>query len=213
MGKLVLIRHGESEWNLLGKWTGWTDVSLTEKGAADACKMGEILKQENLKFDEIFTSKLKRSQETARNILKTQGQNNLSLQEKTELNERDYGEYTGMNKWEVKEKVGEEKFNAIRRNFVEPIPGGETLRDVFDRVVPWFVREILPKVKTGENILLVAHGNSLRALVKFLEKISDDDIAKFEMTFGVILAYDFAADSDFPIQKNEFQAEISPTKA
>ena len=124
-GKLVLIRHGESEWNLLGKWTGWTDVSLTEKGAADAKKMGELVT--DIHFDAIYTSKLKRAIETMEGVLETQGQAGAPYEAVEALNERDYGDYTGMNKWEVKEKVGEEKFNAIRRNFDEPIPNGETL--------------------------------------------------------------------------------------
>ena len=115
-GKLVLIRHGESEWNLLGKWTGWTDVSLTEKGAADAKKMGELIT--DIHFDAIYTSKLKRSIETMEGVLETQGQAGAPYEAVEALNERDYGDYTGMNKWEVKEKVGEEKFNAIRRNLM-----------------------------------------------------------------------------------------------
>ncbi|MDO4271582.1 MAG: 2,3-diphosphoglycerate-dependent phosphoglycerate mutase [Candidatus Saccharibacteria bacterium] len=186
-GKLVLIRHGESEWNLQGRWTGWTDVSITDKGAADAKKMGELLK--DIHFDEIYTSKLKRTVETLENVLETQGQP-LEYQQAVELNERDYGDYTGMNKWEVKDKVGEEKFNAIRRNYDEVIPNGENLHMVYDRVVPWYQAMIVPKLLAGENILLVAHGNSIRALIKYIESISDDDIAHVEFVFGTIAEYE-----------------------
>ena len=178
-GKLVLVRHGESEWNLLGKWTGWTDVGLTDKGASDAEKMGELIK--DIRFDDIYTSKLKRTVETMQSVLKTQGQAGAPYESVAELNERDYGDYTGMNKWEVKDRVGEEKFNAIRRNFDEPIPGGETLHMVYDRVVPWYRQVIVPELMKGDNVLLVAHGNSIRALVKYIESISDEGIAKFEM--------------------------------
>lgn len=209
-GKLVLARHGESEWNLAGKWTGWTDVSITDKGAADARKMGELLT--DFKFDEVFVSKLKRTIETAENILSTQGQPDLELQAVEPLNERDYGDYTGLNKWDVKEKVGEDTFNAIRRNYDEPIPNGETLHDVYDRVVPWYQAEILPKLLAGENILFVAHGNSIRALVKYIESISDKDIAKFEMVFGTILIYQVNSNGK-ESDKQELHTTIEQTHA
>ena len=209
-GKLVLIRHGESEWNLLGKWTGWTDVSLTEKGASDARKMGELIR--DIHFDEIYTSKLKRSIETMQNALKTQGQEGHESTPVEQLNERDYGDYTGLNKWDVKAKVGEEKFNAIRRNFDEPIPGGETLHDVYDRVVPWYKENIVPKLLRGENILLVAHGNSIRALVKYIQSISDEDIAHFEMVFGTVLIYEVDQDGK-QLTRKELHADITKTHA
>lgn len=209
-GMLVLVRHGESQWNLLGKWTGWTDVSLTEKGANDAQKMGELLK--DVHFDDVYTSKLKRSIETMENVLKTQGQAGMPYTSVQELNERDYGDYTGMNKWDVKAKVGEEKFNAIRRNFDEPIPNGETLHMVYDRVVPWYKEVALPKLLNGENVLFVAHGNSIRALVKYIESISDADIAHFEMVFGTILEYHVDDDGKM-VDKKELHADISKTNA
>ncbi len=209
-GKLVLVRHGESEWNLAGKWTGWTDVSITEKGASDAKKMGELLTA--ITFDEVFTSKLKRTVETAENLLSTQGQTGLKLQAAEPLNERDYGDYTGLNKWEVREKLGEDTFNAIRRDYDEPIPGGETLHDVYDRVVPWYQSEILPKLLAGKNILFVAHGNSIRALVKYIESISDEDISKFEMVFGTILIYQ-VNDEGKENSKQELHTAIEQTHA
>lgn len=209
-GLLVLVRHGESEWNLQGKWTGWTDVSLTKKGASDARKMGELLK--DVHFDDVYTSKLKRSIETMQNVLQTQGQAGMDYTPVQELNERDYGDYTGMNKWDVKAKVGEEKFNAIRRNFDEPIPNGETLHMVYDRVVPWYREVALPKLLNGENVLFVAHGNSIRALVKYIESISDADIAHFEMVFGTILEYHVDNDGKM-VDKKELHADITKTNA
>lgn len=209
-GKLVLMRHGESEWNLLGKWTGWTDVSLTSKGASDALKMGELVK--DIKFDEIYTSKLKRSIETMQQVMKVQGQDNPAYTAVSELNERDYGDYTGLNKWDVKTKVGDEKFNAIRRNFDEPIPNGETLHDVYNRVVPWYREQIVSKLQQGENILFVAHGNSIRALVKYIDSISDADIAHFEMKFGTVLEYQVDAEGR-AVSREEMHADIEQTHA
>ena len=209
-GKLVLVRHGESEWNLLGKWTGWTDVSLTEKGAADARTMGELLK--DIHFDAIYTSKLKRSIETMENLLATQGQAGADYQAVEALNERDYGDYTGLNKWDVKAKVGEEKFDAIRRNFDEPIPNGETLHMVYDRVVPWYLKVVVPELLKGENVLLVAHGNSLRALIKYIESVSDEGVAHLEMVFGTILEYT-VDDQGKMVTRNELHADITQTHA
>lgn len=209
-GKLVLTRHGESEWNLAGKWTGWTDVSITDKGANDAKKMGELLRDIN--FDQVYTSELKRTVETMQQILSTQGQTDIEHLEVRALNERDYGEYTGLNKWEVKNQVGEEKFNAIRRNYDEPIPGGETLHDVYDRVVPWYREVIVPQLNAGKNILFVAHGNSIRALVKYLENISDKDIAQFEMVFGTILIYEVDGEGR-ESSKQELHTAIEQTHA
>lgn len=209
-GKLVLLRHGESEWNLQGKWTGWTDVSITEKGASDAQKMGELLK--DIHFDDIYTSKLKRTIETLQNVLKTQGQTDAPYESVQALNERDYGDYTGLNKWDVKAKVGEDKFNAIRRNYDESIPNGETLHMVYDRVVPWYRKVVVPKLLVGDNVLLAAHGNSIRALVKYIESISDEGIAHFEMKFGTILEYT-VDDEGKMATKEELHTEITQTKA
>lgn len=190
-GKLVLVRHGESVWNALGKWTGWSNIGLSEKGKHDAELVGE--KIADIKFPIIFTSELKRTHQTLSHILKTHGQADENFKSMTlsrrELNERDYGDYTALDKWNVKEKLGEERFNAIRRNYDEPIPHGETLHDVYNRVVPFYQDEILPYLERGLNVLVVAHGNSIRALVKYIENISDADISKFEMTFDTILIY------------------------
>ena len=209
-GKLVLTRHGESEWNLAGKWTGWTDVSITDKGASDARKMGKLL--QDIHFDVIYTSELKRTVETMQQILDTQGQTDMDYTKEKVLNERDYGEYTGLNKWEVKDRLGEEKFNAIRRDYDEPTPGGETLHDVYDRVVPWYRDVIVPQLNAGKNILFVAHGNSIRALVKYIESISDAAISEFEMVFGTILIYQVDGDGK-ETGKQELHTAIEQTHA
>ena len=130
-----------------------------------------------------------------------------------ELNERDYGTLTGSDKWEVKDQIGEEAFNGIRRGWDYPVPDGETLKDVYARVVPYFETEILPRLQDGENVLLVAHGNSIRALVKYLDQIPDDKVADLEMPFGKILVYSFDHNHALPVDKAERSVDISPTKA
>lgn len=187
MGKLILVRHGESEWNKKGLWAGLIDIGLSEKGIEESRLAGERLKEFNV--DVAYTSPLKRAKQTLdeiKNIL------NLDLTfESTALNERDYGIFTGQNKWEIQKKVGKEKFKQLRRGWDSPIQEGETLKDVYDRVVPYYETEILPKLKEGKNILIVAHGNSLRALVKFLENISDKDVENLEIATGEIYIYSF----------------------
>ena len=212
MGKLVISRHGESEWNLLGKWTGWTDVGLTEKGYADTVRLGELLR--DVEFDEAYTSALKRTHQTLDALLEGKGnQADLPATRAAELNERDYGDMTGKNKWEVKAEIGEEAFNGIRRGWDYPVPGGETLKMVYERVLPYFNREILPKLQAGENILLVAHGNSIRALMKELDQVSAEDMANVEMPFGQVLVYDFDQTHDLPVKCEVRQIEIVPPKA
>ena len=174
MAKLILVRHSKSEWNELGKWTGWTDVDLNEQGRADAKTTAEALK--DIQIDQAFVSKLKRAQQTLEIILNEIGQTTVPTTETAALNERDYGIYTGKNKWEVKEEVGEEEFQNIRRGWEHPIPEGETMKKVYERVVPFYENEVLPLLKAGKNVILAAHGNSLRALVKYLEDLSIDDL-------------------------------------
>ena len=211
MGTLVISRHGESEWNLLGKWTGWTDVGLTEKGRADTVRLGALLK--DIKLDEAYTSALKRTHQTLDALLEGCGMGSLPTTQAAELNERDYGDLTGKNKWEVKAEIGEEAFNGIRRGWDYPVPGGETLKDVHARVVPYFEREILPKLQAGENILLVAHGNSIRALMKHLDHVPEADMAHVEMPFGQLLVYTFEPTSDLPTNKDVLSVEIEAVNA
>ena len=211
MGILVISRHGESEWNLLGKWTGWTDVNLTEKGRNDTVRLGALLK--GVVFNEAYTSSLKRTQQTLAALLEGCGVENLPTTHATELNERDYGDLTGKNKWEVKSEIGEEAFNGIRRGWDYPVPGGETLKDVYARVVPYFEQEILPKLQNGENILLVAHGNSIRALIKHLDQVSEAEMANVEMPFGQLLVYTFEPGQSLPIKKEVLSVEIEAVNA
>ena len=189
IGKLVLVRHGESEWNELGKWTGLTDVHLSEKGISDSKKIGEIIN--DLHFDQIFISKLVRTEET----LSFMGSTNRELLEvpvekAEELNERDYGDYTGKNKWEIEKIIGEAEFQRLRRGWDYPVPKGENLKMVYERTVPFFLNKIMPILREDKNVLVVAHGNSIRSIVKYIENITDNDVSNLEMPFEEILIYD-----------------------
>lgn len=190
MAKLVLVRHGESEWNAKGLWTGWTDVNLSENGVQEAQKAGEKLK--DIHFDIAYTSGLKRAQQTLDEIKKATNQNLPTTANKA-LDERDYGDMTGKNKWEIKEQVGEEEFMKLRRSWDYPPPNGESLKMVYERVLPYYQSEIEPKLKEGKNVIIAAHGNSLRALIKFLENISDEEIPSLELATGGIYVYDIDA--------------------
>ena len=209
--KLIISRHSESEWNLTGQWTGFTDVNLTPKGHADAQVIGRMLS--GYKFDNVYVSLLKRAQQTMFSIL---GENNNTNSPKItfagEINERDYGDLTGKNKWEVKEEVGEEAFNGIRRGWDYSVPGGETLKDVSARVIPYFEDEMMSKLMQGKNILMAAHGNSIWALMKYLDKVSDEDVATVEMGFGQVLVYEFDESGNL-ISREVLQAEVEPTHA
>lgn len=190
MSKLILVRHGESTWNAKGLWTGLVDVPLSERGKEEARQAAEAIK--DLPIDTTFTSPLKRAKETLDEMKKIFLPNllNPSQTESAALNERDYGAYTGKNKWEIKETMGEETFRKIRRGWDYPIPGGEALKDVYNRVVPYYQERIEPLLRDGRNVLIVAHGNSIRALVKYLENISDNDIENLELATGEIYLYD-----------------------
>ncbi len=189
MANLYLLRHGESKYNAKGLWTGLTDISMNSKGFEESRQAANKLK--NVKIDLAYTSNLKRSKETLEEIKKTLGLTSLIAIENQALDERDYGIFTGKNKWKIEKEVGEERFKKIRRGWDVPIPDGETLKDVYNRVVPYYQNEILPKLKEGKNVLIVAHGNSLRALAKYLENISDKDIENVEIKTGEIYHYAF----------------------
>jgi 2,3-bisphosphoglycerate-dependent phosphoglycerate mutase len=160
---------------------------LSANGFHQAAQIGEALK--DIKIDEAFCSLQIRTKETLEGILDGSGQIEVPYERSGDINERDYGDYTGMNKWEVRDKVGEEEFNSIRRDWNHPITNGETLKDVHERAVPFYQHVILPRLKEGKTILVVSHGNSIRALMKYIESISDEDIASVEMLFGTILDY------------------------
>lgn len=200
MAYLVLIRHGQSSWNARGVWTGITDVSLTDKGREEARAAAEAVKDIN--FQIAFVSPLKRSEETLQEMEKVFGYSLPRIKSEAII-ERDYGDYTGKNKWQVKKEVGEETFLKIRRSWDYPIPNGESMKDVYNRVVPYYQSTILPELKKGNNILVSAHGNSLRALVKFLDNISDEDIAKLEIPTGQVLVY--SVDQDGRIISKEIR--------
>lgn len=188
MAKLVLVRHGKSAWNTLGLWTGWKDIELDETGKKDAENMGRLVK--DIKFEIGFTSKLVRAKETLEIIKKIIGQKDLETIEDAALNERDYGIYTGKNKWQVKEEVGEEEFQNIRRSWDHPIPEGENMKAVYDRVVPYYENVVLKELKDGKNVIIAAHGNSLRALTKYLKNLSNEQLMALEIGIGEVHVYE-----------------------
>ncbi len=187
MAYLILVRHGHSAWNELGLWTGQTDVALTERGHAEAERAGRAVK--DLPIHHVQVSHLSRTHETARSLLKAHGTEH-DLVPHAALNERHYGIHTGKNKWQVKEEVGESIFMRIRRGWDEPIPEGETLKDVHARVVPHYEEHVLPHVRAGKNVLLVSHGNTLRALVKHLDELGEDEVAEIEIATGEVHCYE-----------------------
>lgn len=188
MAKLFLVRHGKSEWNKLGLWTGWTDVNLDEEGEKEARSVGEFLKEEDI--HKVYTSELKRTHQTFEGIKEASGKQHLPHTPHKALNERHYGIHTGKNKWEIKEEVGEEEFKKIRRGWDTPIPEGETLKDVHARVVPYFEENIKKDLEKSENVLIVAHGNTIRALIKHLENLDEIQVADVELETGEVHVYE-----------------------
>jgi 2,3-bisphosphoglycerate-dependent phosphoglycerate mutase len=192
---LVLVRHGQSAWNLKNLFTGWRDVDLTDKGVAEAREAGRKLKAQGIKFDVAFTSALKRAQRTLDLMLTELGQNTIPVFKDQALNERDYGDLVGLNKDDARKKWGEEQVHIWRRSYDVAPPGGESLKDTLARALPYYVTEILPRVLRGERVLVSAHGNSLRALVMVLDKHSPDSITKLNLDTGVPMIYRLNADS------------------
>jgi 2,3-bisphosphoglycerate-dependent phosphoglycerate mutase len=190
--KLVIVRHGQSEWNAQNKFTGWVNVDLAPKGIAEAKEAGEKLK--GFKFDKGFTSALLRAQKTLQLALEVSGQSDLEVVENEKLNERMYGDLQGMNKDEAREQFGEEQVHIWRRSFDTPPPGGESLKGTADRVLPYYKEVIEPELKAGKTIIIAAHGNSLRALIMYLEKLSPEEILKTEVPTGKPKLYEFDAD-------------------
>ncbi|MEI8275649.1 MAG: 2,3-bisphosphoglycerate-dependent phosphoglycerate mutase [Hyphomicrobiales bacterium] len=192
---LVLVRHGQSEWNLKNLFTGWRDVDLTEQGVTEARAAGRKLKAQGLTFDIAYTSALKRAQRTLDLMLEEMGQTGLPIVKDLALNERDYGDLSGLNKDDARAKWGEEQVHIWRRSYDIAPPGGESLKDTLARTLPYYVTEILPRVLRGERVLVAAHGNSLRALVMVLEKLSPEQILKREIGTGVPIIYRLGADA------------------
>jgi 2,3-bisphosphoglycerate-dependent phosphoglycerate mutase len=199
MSKLVLVRHGQSEWNAKGLWTGWNDPNLNEKGRKEAISAGEKL--EDIQFDKAYTSDLKRAQQTLEEILKILKIKKIPTVKAPELKERNYGDLAGKNKWKIKEVYGDEQFMKWRRSWDSPLPNGESLKDVFHRVKPYFEKNMLPELKSGKNLIVAAHGNSLRALVKLIEDISDENISKLEFGLGEVYVYEFDKNGDMTFKE------------
>lgn len=186
---LVLVRHGESEWNKLNLFTGWKDPDLTEKGRAEAAKAAQLLKAKGITFETAFTSDLTRAQHTLKIILEGLGQTGLETTRDQRLNERDYGDLSGLNKDDARKRWGEEQVHIWRRSFDVPPPGGESLKDTLARVLPYYEAKIWPAVKAGKNVIVAAHGNSLRALIMKLEGLTGEEIIKRELGTGVPIVY------------------------
>jgi 2,3-bisphosphoglycerate-dependent phosphoglycerate mutase len=192
---LVLVRHGESEWNKKNLFTGWRDVDLTENGIKEARTAGRRIKAQGLRFDVGFTSALIRAQHSLDLVLEEIGQQNIPVFKDQALNERDYGDLSGLNKDDARAKWGAEQVHVWRRSYDVAPPGGESLKDTAARVLPYYIQDILPRVLRGENVLVAAHGNSLRALVMVLERLSPEKIVARELATGLPLVYRLNADS------------------
>lgn len=192
---LVLVRHGQSDWNLKNLFTGWKDPDLTAQGVGEAKAGGQRLKAKGLSFDVAYTSDLSRAQKTCQLILDEIGQPQLSTIRNQALNERDYGELSGLNKDDARAKWGEEQVHVWRRSYDVPPPGGESLKDTVARALPYFVAEILPRVMRGERVLVAAHGNSLRALIMVLDRLDPKGIMGVELNTGEPIVYRLNADT------------------
>jgi 2,3-bisphosphoglycerate-dependent phosphoglycerate mutase len=193
MTTLVLLRHGESQWNLENRFTGWIDVPLSEKGIEEAKSAGEKLKQ--YRFDHAFTSVLKRANDTLNIVLDIIGQKTIPIDYNQALNERHYGDLQGLNKAETAKKYGDAQVKIWRRSFDVPPPNGESLKNTLERVLPYWESNILPCVKKGERLIIVAHGNSLRSLVMHLDNLSKEAVLELNIPTGVPLVYEFDGDA------------------
>jgi 2,3-bisphosphoglycerate-dependent phosphoglycerate mutase len=200
MATLVIVRHGQSQWNKENRFTGWVDVDLAEKGIEEAERAGELLK--GYQFDEAFTSVLMRATKTLDIILEKIGQTDIPVTKDQALNERMYGDLQGKNKDEMRAEFGEEQVHIWRRSYDVAPPNGESLKDTAERVLPYFEKEIVPKIKAGETILISAHGNSLRALIMELEKLSPEEILQVEIPTGVPKVYEL--DEELNVKSAEF---------
>ncbi|WP_375650065.1 2,3-bisphosphoglycerate-dependent phosphoglycerate mutase [Bartonella sp. OT172YNZD] len=196
MGRiLILIRHGQSEWNLKNLFTGWKDPDLTEKGHAEAIAAGKKLKEYGVKFDIAYTSALQRAQKTAQHILEQMGQSDLEVIKNPALNERNYGDLSGLNKDEVRQQWGQEQVQMWRRSYTIAPPNGESLRDTGARIWPYYLYHIQPHILRSQTVLIAAHGNSLRALIMALEGLSSEEIISQELATGIPIIYTFNPDS------------------
>ena len=187
MAQLILVRHGISEWNKKGWWTGWKDPDLAKEGYEEAKKAGQKLR--DIGIDKAYTADLKRTIQTLEEIKKVLKIQDIPTVVDWHLRERNYGDLAGKNKWDLKKQYGEEQFMKWRRGWDEPIPNGETLKDVYKRLIPYYKKIIVPDLLSGKNVIISASGNSLRALVKYIENISENDISKLEIGLGEVYVY------------------------
>jgi len=190
MATLVLVRHGQSQWNLENRFTGWIDVPLTETGRTEALKAGEALKKNHARFDLAYTSVLIRAIETSKIILAELGQAGIPITQDKALNERHYGQLQGLNKDETRQKYGEDQVKLWRRSYDVAPPGGESLKDTAARTIPFFEAKILPDLKAGKNVLVAAHGNSLRSIVMHLEHLTKEQVLALEIPTGAPIRYE-----------------------
>jgi 2,3-bisphosphoglycerate-dependent phosphoglycerate mutase len=192
MALLVLVRHGESQWNLENRFTGWTDVPLTEKGREEARRAGEKLR--HIRFDKAYTSVLQRAKETLDIVLRVIDQEGIPIAYDQALNERHYGDLQGLNKAETAEKYGKEQVHLWRRSYDVAPPGGESLKDTAARTLPYFTAHIEPDLRAGQNVLVSAHGNSLRSIVMYLDKLTKEEVLELNLATGVPIIYEFSSD-------------------
>jgi 2,3-bisphosphoglycerate-dependent phosphoglycerate mutase len=199
---LVLVRHGESEWNRRNLFTGWCNPDLTEKGLIEALVAARMLRAAGISFDVAYTSQLKRAQRTLDIILSELAESGIPIQFDEALNERHYGDLCGLNKDEAKERWGEEQVRIWRRSYDIPPPGGESLKDTEDRVMPYFRSHIWPDLQAGKKVLVVAHGNSLRALIMNLEGLTGEEILGRELATGAPIVYELGSDG-LPTERSD----------
>ena len=202
MAKLILLRHGQSTWNLENRFTGWVDVDLTPQGIEEAQQAGEKIKLAGIHLDQAFTSVLKRAIETLEICLRAAGQEGLPVEYDQALNERHYGDLQGLNKQETAEQFGEEQVKLWRRSYATRPPGGESLEDTAARALPYFEDKIIPALQSGKNIIVSAHGNSLRAIVMKLDSLTEEQVIALNIPNGVPIIYDFNTQGE-PINKTE----------
>ena len=205
---LILVRHGQSEWNAKNLFTGWKDPGLTDQGVSEAKNAGKLILEQNIEFDVMYTSMLSRAQKTGDIILGILNHKEIPIIKNEALNERHYGSLAGLNKDDARKKWGEEQVHIWRRSFDMPPPDGESLKDTADRVLPYFETEIMPKVISGSSILIAAHGNSLRALIMKLDSISSENIVKLEIPTGAPIQYEFTSDGIVVKKTNLYEKQL-----
>ena len=205
---LILVMHGQSEWNAKNLFTGWKDPGLTEQGVSEAKNAGKLILEQKIEFDVMYTSMLSRAQKTGDIILGILNHKEIPIIKNEALNERHYGSLAGLNKDDARKKWGDEQVHIWRRSFDIPPPDGESLKDTADRVLPYFETEIMPKVISGSSILIAAHGNSLRALIMKLDSISPEDIVKLEIPTGAPIQYEFTPDGIVDKKTNLYEKQL-----